>query len=112
MQTIQTQITGWLIAGSIVSWLAYEMWGRGPLGMTVDWLVGLLGAAVGVFITPFIFWLVSFASAIIRGEVAEGLNWWQRVEGLNWWVSIPLASAGALLITRIFRLLFRVRSSP
>src|SRR5215212_9253339 len=112
MEMTQTDILAWLIAGSIASWLAYEMWGRGPLGMAADWLAGLVGALIGVFLPPLLLWLVSLILAVTRREAVEALNWSQRVEGLHWWVSGPLALVGALLLIRLFRVIFGVRSSP
>lgn len=106
---IQVQVLGWLIAGSTASWLAYETWGRGPLGMVADWLVGLTGAMLGVPFGPLILWLASLVFALVHKEAVEPLHWWTRVEGLDWWVSTPLAFAGALLLIRFFRVLARVR---
>ncbi len=109
---MQILILGWLIAGSIASWLANETWGRGPLGIVADWLAGLAGAIVGVLAAPLIVWLVSSLSALLHQEVVEHLDWWGSIQGLDWWVSTPLAFLGALLFIRTFRILFRVRISP
>jgi hypothetical protein len=108
MLTTAIQWLSWLIAGSIAAWLVDEIAGRGPLGHVADWLVGLTGALLTIFLVPVAVWLVSLPF----DPNAEPLDWGQSVETLSWWYAVPLAFTGGLLLSAIYRRLSRVHAHP
>jgi uncharacterized membrane protein YeaQ/YmgE (transglycosylase-associated protein family) len=100
------QWTSWLIAGSVAAWLANEVGSRGPLGLAVDWIAGVTGAQLAVFLTPVVGWLLALAFS----SSPQPFDWRRSIETLSWWYAVPIAFAGGLLFTAIFRRLSRVRT--
>jgi uncharacterized membrane protein YeaQ/YmgE (transglycosylase-associated protein family) len=47
----------WAIVGAVIGWLANQIMTKGDLGMQNDLIVGVVGAVVGGFILPSIFFL-------------------------------------------------------
>jgi uncharacterized membrane protein YeaQ/YmgE (transglycosylase-associated protein family) len=106
---IATQLISWLLAGSIAAWFKTETSGVGPLGVAADWVAGTTGAFLTILLAPPFAWL---ASLVFQGSSPQSLNWLRNIEEFSWWYSVPLAFLGGLLLSSIYRVIFRVRARP